>query len=225
MSIEISELEYTWGQKEQPILKIDQLMIAPKEKIFIRGPSGSGKTTLLGLLGGVLTPQKGEIKVEGTVINRLNGAQRDRFRADHIGFIFQMFNLLPYLNVLENVGLALRFSPLKKEKVKSKGEQNEIVRLLDALGISDRSLHSKVVSSLSVGQQQRVAVARALIGSPEVVIADEPTSALDADSRSAFLDLLFHECEKAGSKLIYVSHDKEVGEHFDRCIAIDEFKP
>ena len=225
MSIEISGLEYSWNAREKPILKIDDLKIAPKEKVFVRGPSGSGKTTLLGLLGGVLTPQSGEIKVEGTVINHLNGAQRDRFRADHIGFIFQMFNLLPYLNVMENVTLALRFSQRKRNKVSSHGASAEARRLLDALGLKDPSLHHKVVSSLSVGQQQRVAVARALIGSPEVVIADEPTSALDADTRSVFLELLFHECEKAGSKLIYVSHDKEVGEHFDRCIRIDEFKP
>ncbi|MFK7827458.1 MAG: ATP-binding cassette domain-containing protein [Oligoflexales bacterium] len=225
MSIEISKLEYSWNEKEQPILKIDGLKIAAKEKVFIRGPSGSGKTTLLGLLGGVLTPQKGEIKMEGTVLNHLSGAQRDRFRADHVGFIFQMFNLLPYLNVVENVGLALRFSELKREKVKPHGVHAETKRLLEALGLGDPSLHNKVVSSLSVGQQQRVAVARALIGNPELVIADEPTSALDADARSAFLELLFHECEKAGSKLIYVSHDREVGERFDRCIGIEEFKP
>ncbi|NRA46242.1 MAG: ATP-binding cassette domain-containing protein [Oligoflexales bacterium] len=225
MSIEISGLEYSWHEHEDPILKIDELKIGPNEKIFIRGPSGSGKTTLLGLLGGVLTPQKGSINAEGTVINQLGGSERDRFRADHIGFIFQMFNLLPYLNVVENVSLALRFSPRKKAKVSTHGVEQEAKRLLGALGLTDPSLHRKLISSLSVGQQQRVAVARALIGSPEVVIADEPTSALDADTRKAFLDLLFQECDKAGSKLIYVSHDKEVGEHFDRCISIDQFKP
>ena len=225
MSIEIKGLEYSWHENDDPILKIDELKIAPKEKIFVRGPSGSGKTTLLGLLGGVLTPQKGSIEIVGTAINQLGGAKRDRFRADHIGFVFQMFNLLPYLNVVENVTLALRFSPRKREKVGLDGAGQEAKRLLEALGLVDPNIFSKVVSSLSVGQQQRVAVARALIGSPEVVIADEPTSALDADARVAFLELLFHECEKAGSMLIYVSHDKEVGEHFDRCISIDEFKP
>jgi putative ABC transport system ATP-binding protein len=182
--------------------------------VFVRGPSGSGKSTLLALLGGVLVPASGSLAVLGTALDRLGGAERDRFRADHVGFVFQLFNLIPYLSVIDNVLLACRFSPRRAERAGSR-IGDEAVRLLERLGIAGRLLATRA-SDLSVGQQQRVAAARALLGRPELVVADEPTSALDAEAQQAFIRLLREECEAAGSTLIFVSHDYRLACAFHR---------
>jgi len=158
------------------------------------------------------------VRVLGTDVGMLPAAARDRFRADHIGFVFQMFNLLPYLGVLENVVLPTHFSARRLERA---GDVvAEARRLLDALGIGDPGLLSRDVGRLSIGQQQRVAVARALLGRPDVLIADEPTSALDAGTREAFLELLMSECRAAGTTLLFVSHDTALGALFDRSLAL-----
>ena len=222
MSVQIRELIFRWPGQQNPLLVCESLDIERGEKVFLQGASGSGKTTFLGLLGGVLTPEAGSISVLGMPVNRMKGASRDRFRADHIGFIFQLFNLLPYLSVLDNVLLALKFSARKRKKVACQ-PQKEALRLLESLGLQDK--FNKGVQELSVGQQQRVAVARALIGRPELVIADEPTSALDADARGAFMELLFEEVSRAGSTLIYVSHDPEVSSRFDQHLSVSQFHP
>ena len=135
-----------------------------------------------------------------------------------------MFNLIPYLSLLENVTLPCRFSKKRHAKALEKEQslENEAVRLLNQLGIHDQSLMQRKVTELSMGQQQRVATARALIGAPEIIIADEPTSALDADSREAFLKLLFSECEAADATLIFVSHDSGLQTLFDQSIALAE---
>ena len=225
MAIVIEDLKFSWNlNKKKPFININKLIISPGEKVFIKGPSGSGKTTLLGLLGGVLLPNAGKISLLGTETQKLTGSQRDKFRANHVGFVFQMFNLLPYLNVLDNVLLALKFSEVKSKKLRSKGidAKDESVRLLKALGLKDPKLYQKPISSLSVGQQQRVAVARAMIGSPEIVIADEPTSALDTDARDRFIDLLLEECNRANTTLLFVSHDHTLSKHFDRGIEMKQ---
>ncbi|MFO1352638.1 MAG: ATP-binding cassette domain-containing protein [Gammaproteobacteria bacterium] len=202
-------------------MEIPQFVVQSTEKVFIKGPSGSGKTTLLGLLGGVLDAQGGEVRVLGQALADLRGGARDAFRVDHIGFIFQLFNLLPYLSVVDNVLLPCRFSARRKNRAlqRSATLMDEARRLLADLGLAGAVL-SAPVTALSVGQQQRVAVARALIGSPEIVIADEPTSALDADTREAFIRLLFQECREAGSALIFVSHDGALAPYFDRALAM-----
>jgi putative ABC transport system ATP-binding protein len=220
--IEIRELEFGWSA-DRPLLRIDRLEIAATERIFVHGPSGSGKSTLLSLLAGVVLPQRGSVRVLGTEIPQLRGAARDTFRADHFGIIFQMFNLVPYLSVVENVTLPCRFSSRRRDQAQARGgAEREARRLLEHLDLSAEVGSSRAVTRLSVGQQQRVAAARALIGRPEIVLADEPTSALDADRREAFLQLLFRECESEGATLLFVSHDRSLEGLFDRSLALDD---
>jgi putative ABC transport system ATP-binding protein len=205
-------------------LKIDHLRVHHGERVFIEGPSGSGKSTLLSLLAGVVIPQRGTIMVNDVHLNALNGAARDRFRADHIGFIYQMFNLIPYLSVVENVTLPCRFSSQRRDRAATRsGEvKTEAMRLLSHLGISGNPLLARPVTELSVGQQQRVAAARALIGSPDLIIADEPTSSLDADRREAFIQLLFSECTREANTIIFVSHDTDLAKLFDRTVRLSD---
>ncbi|MFL9608864.1 ATP-binding cassette domain-containing protein [Methylobacillus sp. Pita2] len=217
--IEIENLQFEWSPG-QPCLDIPSLIIAPGEHIFLHGPSGGGKSTLLGLLGGVHLPQAGTVTILGQRLDALNGAGRDRFRADHIGFLFQQFNLIPYLSVLDNVLLPCRFSPYRRNNIAGDVVQ-EAQRLLAALRI-DAALWSRKVTALSIGQQQRVAAARALIGRPEIIIADEPTSALDAEHQVAFIDLLMQECLASTTALIFVSHDHRLAASFNRSIALAE---
>lgn len=225
--IEINELSFGWAPDNE-LLRIPALTFARGEKVFVKGPSGSGKSTLLGLLGGVYKPQSGSIRILDTTVSALEPAKRDQFRADHIGFIFQMFNLLPYLSVLENVSLACHFSALRRQRLNAQFAPQKLavkqaaIELLGRLGLADGDLPARKVTELSVGQQQRVAVARALLGQPELIIADEPTSALDADSRNDFLSLLMQESERANSTLIFVSHDSQLQTRFDRSIALQE---
>ena len=190
--------------------------------LFIMGPSGSGKSTLLGLLTGILVPQQGEVKILGQTLSQLSGTARDRFRADNIGYIFQMFNLIPYLSVVENVILPCQFSPARRKRTgpppSSPGQ--EALRLLAHLNLNEPGLLHKPVVDLSVGQQQRVAAARALIGRPNLVIADEPTSSLDLEHRESFLRLLFDECQRSGATLVFVSHDTGLASLFDRVIEL-----
>ncbi|UCH23194.1 MAG: ABC transporter ATP-binding protein [Deltaproteobacteria bacterium] len=222
--IDINNLQFAWRNNAAPVLDIDNLRVERGQRLFIEGPSGSGKSTLLSLLAGVIAPQKGTVSVRGRRVDALSGAQRDRFRADHIGFIFQMFNLIPYLSLAENVALPCRFSQRRRQKAQSQsgGLEKEALRLLTLLGLADPGLLKRPVTDLSVGQQQRVAAARALIGSPEVLIADEPTSSLDAAHREAFIRLLFEECAKAQSTLIFVSHDTSLAPLFDQVIRLPE---
>ena len=220
--ISLEELSFSWVAGQEPLLDIDYLAIEPGEKVFIEGPSGSGKSTLLNLLAGVLVPQQGEVSILDKQMTATSSADRDRFRADHIGVIFQMFNLIPYLTIAENVTLPCRFSTrkLKKTSERSGGPFQEATRLLGALNLADPELLRRPVTDLSVGQQQRVAAARALIGAPDIVIADEPTSSLDAGHREAFIKLLFQECEQAGTTLVFVSHDGLLARFFDRSVAL-----
>jgi putative ABC transport system ATP-binding protein len=220
--IELKELRFRWQTNAPDTLAIDQLSLQAGEHVFIRGESGSGKTTLLNLLAGILTPYHGKITVLNQTLNQQSLSQRDRFRADHMGIIFQQFNLLPYLSVLDNVTLPCYFSARRRERA---GQQPNHIQataqnLLVQLGL-DQTLQQRNISALSVGQQQRVAVARALLGQPEIIIADEPTSALDTNKRNTFLDLLFQEANAQGSTILFVSHDPYIAERFPRILEIN----
>jgi putative ABC transport system ATP-binding protein len=217
-AIDLEVVGFAWpgGQR---LLSIPSLKIARGERVFLKGPSGSGKSTLLGLIGGVLKPTHGTVSVLGQPLRDLSGARRDAFRAAHVGFIFQMFNLLPFLSMIDNVALTVRFSKERASRVHG-DVAAEARRLLFALGLNDPELYSRPVTSLSIGQQQRVAAARALLGRPDLVIEDEPTSALDADTRLEFLALLKGECSDTGATLLFVSHDSALASAFDRQLAI-----
>ncbi len=220
--VSLRDVRFRWQPHGPDILVIDDFSVARGERVFVKGSSGAGKTTLLSLIGGIITAQHGTVTVMDSAINTLSGRQRDLFRADHIGFIFQMFNLIPYLSLLDNVILPCRFSGKRRQKAlqRSADLHQEARRLLTQLELGVTALAGRPVSELSVGQQQRVAAARALIGSPELIIADEPTSALDADVRQVFLRLLFEEAEAAGATLLFVSHDGSLQAHFDRTLAL-----
>jgi putative ABC transport system ATP-binding protein len=213
--IELQNLHYRWKGQSHDTLAIAELQVQQGEHLFIRGASGSGKTTLLNLLAGILVPASGSLSILGQALHSMDNSARDRFRADHMGVIFQQFNLLPYLSVRENVQLPCHFSHRRKQQAGDM--QSTTNRLLEHLGL-DAKLWERPVTDLSVGQQQRVAVARALIGSPELIIADEPTSALDTDTRDGFLDLLFKEAAAQGSTIVFVSHDPHITSHFPRVV-------
>lgn len=224
--IELSNISFQWPQSNLPLISIEHLTVNYGEHIFIQGASGSGKSTLLNLLTGVLNPTSGILSTLGQRLDSLSQSQRDQFRADHFGVIFQQFNLIPYLNVLENVTLPLSFSNYKYKRTEllSNNINDQALDILNALGISTK-LSKQNVTQLSTGQQQRVAAARALIGTPEVIIADEPTSSLDEDAKHDFIKLLFKEAEKFNSTLIFVSHDQSLAPMFNKTLRIDELKP
>ena len=220
--VQIRNLAFSWSDTSANVLDVDELILNKGERVFLRGASGSGKTTLLNLIAAVLQVRTGSIIVDGVDTAKLPSHKRDRFRADTIGFIFQQFNLLPFLSVVENVSLPCRFSAVRKQRAltHSGSINTECKRLLEAMQLPVDTMLKTSVTQLSVGQQQRVAVARALIGSPALIIADEPTSALDTDTRGAFIKLLFAEAEAAGSSLLFVSHDDSLAMHFDRTIEL-----
>ena len=219
--VELRDVRHAWHAQET-LFAFAQLDIAPGERVFLHGRSGSGKSTLLNLVTGVLPAQSGVVRVFGHDLARLRRGARDRLRADRIGVIFQQFNLLPYLDVAANVHLACRLSRRRRDRATCAGGVDaQTRRLLGALGLDADALARQPAWKLSIGQQQRVAAARALIGAPELVVADEPTSALDADTRDAFVHLLLDECRRAGNAVLFVSHDRALATHFDRTLSLD----
>ena len=217
VDLQATRFSYRTGRD---VLAIDALTIARGETVFLHGPSGSGKTTLLGLLAGVLQASSGSVRVLGTDFTTLSGGARDAFRARHLGYVFQMFNLIPYLSVRENIVLPLRLESQRMARLGGVSRDAAAADMASQLDIAE--LLDSPVTELSVGQQQRVAAARALIGSPELVIADEPTSALDADRRERFLELLFASCRRAGATLVFVSHDQSLRPLFSRAVSLLE---
>jgi putative ABC transport system ATP-binding protein len=221
--VAMSSVRFAWSGQRAFSLSVERFVLRPRECLFLTGPSGSGKSTFLSLLCGILAPQSGRIDILGTDITRLSASARDAFRAEHFGIIFQMFNLLPYGSVIDNVLLPLSFAPRRRQRATAKSSaEEEAARLLERLGLETQLVRGRSAASLSVGQQQRVAAARALIGTPELIVADEPTSALDRDRQVAFLDLLFAEAKQAGATLIMVSHDQSLAPRFDRVMRLDE---
>ncbi|SNS56928.1 putative ABC transport system ATP-binding protein [Tropicimonas sediminicola] len=215
--LRIDRLVHRWPRAERCTLEIGALSLASGESLFLYGPSGCGKSTLLSAIAGVVDVPKGVIRVAEQDLGALRGGARDRFRVDHIGIIFQVFNLVPWQSALENVLLPCTFSQRRRVRA-GDNPAGTARRLLDELGLSDPALASKPANELSVGQQQRVAAARALIGKPDLILADEPTSALDEAAKAAFVDLLARECAEAGAALLFVSHDRSLERHFDRSV-------
>lgn len=222
--VAMSGVRFTWPGAKTFTLTIDDFSLAKGSRVLLLGPSGSGKSTFLSLLCGIVAPQAGRIETFDTDLGALTGGERDRFRAEHFGIIFQMFNLLPYGSATVNVMLPLNFAAGRMKKAAQNGPaSHEAARLLTRLGLSETEIAGRTAATLSVGQQQRVAAARALIGRPEIIVADEPTSSLDRNRQAAFLDLLFAEAEAAGATLIMVSHDESLAPRFDSVRRLDEF--
>ena len=217
--IKIESLNFYWSKKSNFKIFVPNLEIKKGEKVLLLGESGSGKTTLLSLMCGFLNPLSGNISINGNTINQLSSKTRDEYRADNIGIIFQQFNLLPYANVVDNVLLPLYFSKVRSNNVSNKKEK--VIELFKQLRLPDDIAQFRA-SSLSMGQQQRVAVARALIGNPSLIIADAPTSSLDVDAQKIFLNLMFEQISENNSTLLMVSHDKSLSNQFDRLIDINE---
>lgn len=221
--VRMTGVRFAWRGARAFSLAVDDFTLAARERVLLVGPSGTGKSTFLSLLCGIVTPSEGRLEVLGTDIAGLSSSRRDHFRAEHFGIIFQMFNLLPYGSVIDNVVLPLSFAKARRARAARNGSaEDEARRLLASLGLEPDELEGLSAASLSVGQQQRVAAARALIGAPELIVADEPTSALDRDRQEAFLDLLFADVEAAGSGLMMVSHDESLGTRFDRVLRLDD---
>ena len=217
--IKIESLNFYWSKKSNFKIFVPSLEIKKGEKVLLLGESGSGKTTLLSLICGFLNPLSGSISINGNTINKLSSKTKDEYRADNIGIIFQQFNLLPYANVVDNVLLPLYFSQARSKNIVNK--RAAALELFKQLRLPDDIAQYKA-SNLSVGQQQRVAVARALIGNPSLIIADEPTSSLDTNAQQLFLDLMFKQISEHNSTLLMVSHDKSLSNRFDRQININE---
>lgn len=220
--LEIRQLAFAWPG-EPPLLQLEQLQLERGEHLFIQGPSGSGKSTLLNLLGGVLSDFTGEIRVDSLSLGQLSARQRDRLRADRMGVLFQQFNLLPYLDLQANVSLPCVLSRQRRAAAiaRSGSVEAEAERLLERLGLPLKQYATRPVARLSIGQQQRVAAARALIGSPPLLIADEPTSALDGYNRDLFMQLLMEELQQAGITLLLVSHDPALAGYFSRTLQLE----
>ncbi|MFP7673444.1 ABC transporter ATP-binding protein [Marivita sp. S0852] len=220
-ALKIENLAYAWPGAGGPTLAIDALVLEPGESVFLYGPSGCGKSTLLSAIAGVVDIAPGAIRVMGQDVGELKGGTRDRFRADHIGIIFQMFNLIPWLSALENVVLPCTFSARRRD-LANMPTAGAAQRLLSELGLAEPALMAQPSRTLSVGQQQRVAAARAMIGGPNLILADEPTAALDDDTKTGFVHLLTREARSAGAALLFVSHDRSLEGHFDRSVDFRE---
>ena len=188
-------------------------------RVALMGASGSGKSTLLSLVCGTLLADRGEVRVAGTDLSALPAAKRDRFRAEHIGVIFQQFNLLPYATVLDNILLPLQFAPNRRKRAKA--TRDTVAQMCADLSLPHNAIDRRA-SALSVGQQQRVAAARALIGSPPLILADEPTSALDTTTQTTFLELLFRRAGARESAILMVSHDARLATQFDRVVEMSD---
>ena len=206
------------GPTDVPVLDIPDLRINAGERVFLHGPSGSGKTTLLGLIAGVILPRRGSVEVLGRDLTQLSASARDQLRGSEIGYIFQSFNLIPYLSVRDNIALPCQVHAARRARIKAASLDSEIDRIARHLDIAAHL--DRPVDRLSTGQQQRVAIARAVLGRPRLVIADEPTSALDTDRRELFLSLLLDITGDAGATLLFVSHDHSLAHRFERSLSL-----
>ena len=219
--LSLSNVSFAFPSVRHFSLRISHFELLAGERVLLLGPSGSGKSTMLNLLSGVLRPTQGDILFRGKSLGSLSTYQLDRFRGDHVGLIHQTFNLIPWLSAGDNIALGLAFSPPRARRLTSSTEA-EIDRLLNALGLPPDLYSKQKASQLSIGQQQRVGAARALIGQPEIILADEPTSALDLATTQEFMKLLIGSLEPERQALLMVSHDERLADYFTRTIDITE---
>lgn len=219
----LEQLSYTWPQRTDPVLDIQRLELASGSRTFVHGPSGCGKSTLLGLMAGILLPSSGHVRLLGKDWSNLKPAHRDRYRADHVGYIFQQFNLVPYISALQNVLAPCYFSDQRRRAAMAEAgsPQARARQLLAIMGLSSKE-SQQPSGRLSVGQQQRVAAARALIGGPALIIADEPTSALDDGNCEKFMHHLLEAATLANSAVVFVSHNQALGRYFDQRVYLPE---
>lgn len=220
MSIVIRNLKFTYPGADGFACKVPDLALQRGQTYLLLGPSGSGKSTLLNLLSGILRPDSGDLTVADCDLSALGAAHMDRFRGDHIGFIFQTLNLIPWLSVQENISLGLAFAPKRRARL-TQTLNASIEGLARGMNI-DRHLLKAKAGELSIGQQQRVAAARALIGAPDIVLADEPSSALDETNTRLFFDLLMGGLDRARQTLLVVSHDTRLAGFFDHVLSAED---
>ena len=225
-ALELQNIEFSWPQQAKPLFAIAELTLQQGETLFIGGPSGCGKTSLLSLITGIQVAQHGTCRVLGTTMNQLSPSDRDLFRGEHLGLIFQQFNLLPFLTVQENIELPSKLFDrrFKKSRQLFGSVQKHVDSLCDALHL-EPALRQRRANLLSVGEQQRVAAARALLGCPSLIVADEPTSALDEDNKIDFLNLLLSTASAQKTSVITVSHDMRIASKFDRVFLMPRREP
>ena len=220
MSISINNLSFAYAGSEGFGLQIPELTLSCGQTYLLLGQSGSGKTTLMSLLAGTLRPQGGALQLAGRDMADISPSQMDRFRGEHIGFIFQTLNLIPWLSARDNIALGLAFAPARRARLTA-DTQSEIEALVARLNIEADSLN-KPAGELSIGQQQRVAAARALIGAPDIILADEPSSALDEANTKDFFELLLSGLDRSRQTLLVVSHDTRISSFFDHVLSVDD---
>ena len=217
--LEIEKLKFNWGKKNSFNLNISKLVIKNNQKVVLLGESGSGKSTLLNLISGIVSPNIGKILINGIQITSLSARKKDSFRNNNLGVIFQKFNIIHYLSPISNILLPCYFSSIKKNTIDF--YKHRAVNLGKSLGIEKNILFQKNSTDLSVGQQQRVAIIRALINYPKIILADEPTSSLDKKNKNKFLKLLFNICKQEKTALLMVTHDNSITKYFDKTIILE----
>ncbi|MEC9091794.1 MAG: ABC transporter ATP-binding protein [Planctomycetota bacterium] len=208
--LQIEKLKKSFRQPDGetvPILDVPTYEVGPGEQAVLIGPSGGGKTTLLHIIAGITRPNRGTVRVNKVDIGSFSESGRDRLRAKSIGYVFQTFNLLPAFSALENVELGMAFSGMKNGSLKAR-------KMLERVGLGHR-IHNRP-SAMSVGEQQRVAVARALANRPKLLLADEPTANVDPGNQQQIVELIRESCEEDGISMVMVTHSMEVASQFNR---------
>ncbi|MCH7643612.1 MAG: ABC transporter ATP-binding protein [Myxococcales bacterium] len=214
--IEIRDLDFRYGEGDFA-LRVPELVVERGERVALIGPSGSGKTTLLHLIAGIALPRAGRIATDGVALPDLDDAARREFRIRRIGLVFQEFELLEYLSVLDNILLPCRISPALPLNAAAR---ERAVALAHGVGIGEKL--DRMAERLSQGEKQRVAVCRALLVAPGLILADEPTGNLDPDNKERVLDILIERAQQSGATLITVTHDRDLLERFERVIDFRE---
>ena len=210
--IVISDLTFGYPGNPDPILDIASWQLPRGENVFIRGPSGCGKSTFLSIISGLLTvTNRGNVHVLGEDLHAMSQHARDNFRARNIGFVFQKLHLVPFLNTFDNIQLSAYYAGLSKAQIRA-----SVDSVCEQMMLPKTILH-RPVSQLSVGQQQRVSIARAICHQPTLILADEPTSSLDDAAAEVFMNWMLDCCNRSGASLLMVSHDNRLMAHFDRC--------
>ncbi len=217
MALELKDIQKSYREPdgtELPVLNVEHFLLGDTEQMALVGASGGGKTTLLNVISGISSPDRGSVTLDGTNVTRMPEPMRDRFRAERIGFVFQTFNLLQAFSALENVLLGMSFSGRKVSRTRAK-------ELLEHVGLGGRLGHKP--AQLSIGEQQRVAVARALANKPSLLLADEPTASIDVANQENILNLIRKSCEEEKVALLLVTHNLDIAQQFGRVEQLAEF--